>query len=263
MPNRRHITGALIHREVGRKRTTRTEDFIVGAKRRKMADTNMSKSEADGERNDGDQRQGYMIPGVDGRLQFAFPKKIITILKYVDNQIQTSVSGGLSTIIYRMNGPYDPDVTNAGHQPMYWDTYTGIYQNARVLGSRIRVDFMPAVLSGSYGPYQIGINGSYSSSSLGTSGGTRAEMSDAVSSTISVDEGGKSLSLVYSPEISLGRPAGDDTVGSTISTFPSNQYFAHVWVGDISGQQASSIVYHKVTIEYTIEFFGLNIPSAS
>lgn len=226
----------------------------------------MSRSgDGDGnDRNDGNQRVARMIPGVDGKLQFGFPKKIITILRYSDLQSQTSVSGGISTFIYRMNGPFDPDLTAVGHQPLYWDQYTPIYQNYRVLGSQIRIEWAPALPDdGTVGPWQVGITGSVSSSSLGTSGPTRAEMNDSVSDILSSKDGSASLFLNYSPEISLGRPAGDDTVGSLVTTFPTQQYFAHVWVQDIKGTAASSVVYHRVMLEYTVEFFGLNIPTGS
>lgn len=217
-------------------------------------------NDGDAERNDGNQERSFMIPGVDGRLQFAFPKKIITILRYADSQQQSSTAGGISTIIYRLNGPFDPDVTFTGHQPLYWDQYAGIYQNYRVLGARIVVDFAPAQ-STTAGPWNIGIVGNISSSSLGTVPSLRQEMNDSVTDLITRDGGSRSLAMTYSPEISLGRPAGDDTVGALVTTLPTQQYFAHVWVNDISG--ANSVVYHRVDIEYTIEFFGLNIPTQS
>lgn len=230
-----------------------------------MADTTMSRSgDGDSERNDGNQERAFMIPGVDGRLQFGFPKKIITILRYNETQQQASTLGGISTYIYRMNGPFDPDLTGVGHQPMYWDSYTPIYQNYRVLGSRISVEWAPQnPVTAGQGPWEVGIAGSISSSSLGTTGSARAEMNDAVSDLLGVNGDTATLSLVYSPEKSLGRPAGDDTVGSLVTTIPTQQYFAHVWVRDVYGQASPSIIYHRVMIEYTVEFFGLNIPTQS
>nr|QTE03560.1 MAG: putative capsid protein [Syrmaticus reevesii CRESS-DNA-virus sp.] len=230
-----------------------------------MGDTSMSKGGEGNERDDGNADRAFMIPGVDGRLQFGFPKKIITILRYSEVQVQASTLGGISTYIYRMNGAFDPDLTGAGHQPMYWDSYTPIYQNYRVRGARIVVEWSPAdsIDGNVHGPWEVGIAGSISSSSLGTTGSTRAEMNDAVSDIMSKDNGHNVLSLTFSPESNLGRPAGDDTVGALVTTIPNQQYFAHVWMRDIPGQASPSILYHKVMIEYNVEFFGLNIPTGS
>lgn len=218
----------------------------------------------DGERNDGDQRKAYMIPGVDGKLQFGFPKKIITILRYAEFQQTTSTSGGINTYIYRMNGPFDPDLTGSGHQPLYWDQFTPVYQNYRVLGSKINVEWSPQTPDdGSYGPFVVGITGSTSSSSLGTLYSTRMEMNDSVHDFMGTEEGNRSLWLNYSPERSLGRPAGDDTVGALVTTTPTQQYFAHVWMADVRGTATSSVVFHRVMIEYTIEFFGQVIAGQS
>jgi hypothetical protein len=41
--------------------------------------------------------------------------------------------------VYRGNSVYDPDYTGAGHQPLYFDQYMGIYERYRVLGAKIVV----------------------------------------------------------------------------------------------------------------------------
>lgn len=226
-------------------------------KRTIMADSDMTSKSGDGERDNGNQKEAFMIPGVDGKLQFGFPTKIITILRYIQTNTLTSTTGGIATQVFRMNGPFDPDVTGIGHQPMYWDRYAAIYQSYRVLGSRITAIATPMNTNlANFGPYSFGINGSTSSSSLGTSNVNRMEQNDAISTTFSSFEGPSVLSFAYSPEIKLGRPAGDDTIGAFVSTNPTNQYYAHVWVNDDFGP-ASSLIKLKVELEYTIEFHGL------
>lgn len=240
------------------------------SKRRRTQHLSMSnaamKGEGDGghqDRHDGQQEESFMIPGVDGRLQFGFPQKIITILRYATTQIQVSTSGGNSTYIYRMNGAFDPDLTGIGHQPMFWDNFSAVYQNYRVLGSRITIEWAPALYNDdSTGPWHVGIVGNPSSSSLGSDFESRAEQNQSISDVLTSRDGTRTLSMTYSPMTSLGRPPGDDTVGALVTTIPTQQYFAHVWMRDIKGP-ASSTVYHKAMIEYTVEFFAPQIQSTS
>lgn len=222
-----------------------------------MADTDMgtNKSDSRSQRDDGNQEDAFMIPGVDGRLQFGFPTKIITILRYTDHYPQTSTAGGIATQVMRMNGPFDPDLTGVGHQPMYYDRYAAIYSSHRVLGSRLTAVISGTTLQSTQGPWAFGINGSTSSSSMGTSVRNREEQNDGISTVYNGQNTPVVLSFAYSPEIKLGRPAGDDTVGAFVNTNPTTQYFAHVWMADLNGATSTANV--KITMEYTIEFHGL------
>lgn len=221
-----------------------------------MADTSMGTSKHDtAQRDDGNQEDAFMIPGVDGRLQFGFPTKIITILRYVDILPQTSTAGGIATTVYRLNGLFDPDVTNVGHQPMYFDNYAQIYQSYRVLGSRLTTKISGASLATTQGPWAFGINGSVQSGALSTSTRNRMEQNDGVSTLYNGQQGVDTLSFAYSPEIKLGRPAGDDTVGAFVSANPSQSYYAHVWFADLNGTTSNAIM--STTIEFTVEFYGL------
>jgi len=219
----------------------------------------MKHSESD--RQDGNQDHGHMIPGVDGKLQFGFPTKIITILKYVDLYGLTSTAGGIANQVFSMNSVFDPDVTGVGHQPMYFDRYQAIYNNYRVLGSRLTAEISPTTPVSATGPFVWGINGSFSSASLGTSSVVRMEQNDAVSDLFNQQEGAKRLSFAFSPEIKLGRSSEDDTVNGTTAASPSLQYYAHVWFSDANSQTTSAIL--RIWIEYTVEFYLLKLESQS
>nr|QTE03410.1 MAG: putative capsid protein [Phoenicopteridae CRESS-DNA-virus sp.] len=225
-----------------------------------MADTSMgtNKSSDHSQRDDGNQEDAFMIPGVDGKLQFGFPTKIITILRYVNAHAAVSTSGGISTIVYRMNGPFDPDLTGIGHQPMYWDRYAAIYQSYRVLGARLTAIVSPQsiVSTGNQPVINFGISGSTASTTMGTNPYNRMEQNDSITTLINQHSAPTKLSFAYSPEIKLGRPAGDDTVGAFVSTNPVTQYYAHVWVNDESAAASTNILV-KIEVEYTIEFHGL------
>lgn len=257
MSNRHHVVHSLAHRETGAKRRTTSDHFVHGRKRRKMTDSKMTeaRSTSESQRDDGNQEDAFMIPGVDGRLQFGFPTKIITILRYVDIYNITSTTGGITSLVFRMNGCFDPDVTNLGHQPMYFDNYAALYDNYRVRGSRITARISGANLATTQGPWAFGINGTVQSAVLSTVVRTRMEQNDSISTTYNGQQTPDTLSFAYSPEIKLGRPSGDDTVSAAVNNTPSQQYYAHVWFADLNGTTSQAVL--RVMIEYNVEFYGL------
>ena len=51
------------------------------------------------------------------------------------------LNNGSSTVVhvFRGNSLYDPDYSGIGHQPMYFDQYSLVYERYRVLGAKISV----------------------------------------------------------------------------------------------------------------------------
>jgi hypothetical protein len=64
---------------------------------------------------------------------FGFPDRIYTKLRYCDSGSQSCTSGATGLQIFRWNSVFDPDFTNAGHQPLYRDTYAAIYDQYAVV----------------------------------------------------------------------------------------------------------------------------------
>lgn len=77
-------------------------------------------------------------------LGSGFPKKMLATLTYYDSQTLTSTAGALSQYQFCCNGIYDPNITGAGHQPMYRDQLAAIYNHYTVIGSKITVQAMCA-----------------------------------------------------------------------------------------------------------------------
>lgn len=66
-----------------------------------------------------------------------FPKKLKFIHKYVDS-LGVQVSAGVQSIRqFSCNGLYDPDITSTGHQPIYFDNLTALYDHYTVFRSTI------------------------------------------------------------------------------------------------------------------------------
>lgn len=70
---------------------------------------------------------------------YGFPDRILTRLRYCDYGSQSCTTGAVGLQIFRFNSTFDPDYTNAGHQPMFRDTYAGIYDQYSVVSATMKV----------------------------------------------------------------------------------------------------------------------------
>lgn len=68
-----------------------------------------------------------------------FPKKICTTLKYEEPIVLNCPSGTMGNYQFSLNGLYDPNITGTGHQPMYFDQYTALYDHYCVIGAKATV----------------------------------------------------------------------------------------------------------------------------
>lgn len=59
--------------------------------------------------------------------------------RYCEQIGLTSASGVPAYYKFSCNGLYDPNVTATGHQPMYFDQFSGLYYHYVVLASRIKI----------------------------------------------------------------------------------------------------------------------------
>jgi len=76
-----------------------------------------------------------------------FPKQLFNTLRYTE-EITANFSGGLWKYLWVANGMYDPNSTGTGHQPLYFDQLTAIYDHYTVLRSRIKAYFLcPSTIS--------------------------------------------------------------------------------------------------------------------
>jgi len=66
-----------------------------------------------------------------------FPKKMIMTHKYSELYNLSSVLGAQTNHNIRCNGMYDPFASGAGHQPMYFDQMSALYNHYTVIGSKI------------------------------------------------------------------------------------------------------------------------------
>lgn len=77
-------------------------------------------------------------------LGLGFPKQLTLKHKYRDTLSLTSTAGALATQLYVANGLFKPDASNAGHQPLYFDQLTALYDHYCVIASKITWRFTAA-----------------------------------------------------------------------------------------------------------------------
>lgn len=76
-------------------------------------------------------------------LGFGFPKIVKMRHRYFENVTLVSSAGVPAFQRFRANGMYDPNQTGVGHQPLYYDQMTPIYNHWKVIGAKISVQFIP------------------------------------------------------------------------------------------------------------------------
>jgi len=93
-------------------------------------------------------------PKTTGTAKIAYPKSICdfgtsyplrAMMKqvYTDTVILTSTLGVQSNYQFCLNSLFDPNITAAGHQPMYFDQMMAIYNHYTVIAAKMTVKFIP------------------------------------------------------------------------------------------------------------------------
>jgi len=186
-----------------------------------------------------------------------FPEKMITTLRYTDI-LNVSNSGGVTGKSFRLNSLYDPNATDLGHQPAYFDQYSLIYAKYRVISSTIKVTFSPASSDTEItadGPWCVGITAN-SSGNFPTNIQTLCEQNRTVSSMLTRDSGTALArhQLTYQPKRDMGIAPDEDTLSATTGNNPDDQYLAYVFISNVPTANTTQVIF-KVDIEYKCMFF--------
>lgn len=73
----------------------------------------------------------------------AFPPFLHNTLRYC-GKTQVTLSVGTGNYKFRANSLYDPDFTSTGHQPLYFDQLSALYDHYIVVRSRLKIYFASA-----------------------------------------------------------------------------------------------------------------------
>lgn len=81
------------------------------------------------------------------------PAKVMVKHRYVDTIVLSATTGAPSAYFWSANGMYDPDITGTGHQPLYFDQYSALYNHYTVIGAK--VTFRVVSAASSYSPMRV------------------------------------------------------------------------------------------------------------
>lgn len=74
----------------------------------------------------------------------AFPLRLQNTMRYTETVDITLNGSGTASYLFSCNGLYDPNITGTGHQPLYFDQLTALYNHYKVIRSTMVVQPMVA-----------------------------------------------------------------------------------------------------------------------
>jgi hypothetical protein len=183
-----------------------------------------------------------------------FPDRLRCTLKYRANYLQFS---GVSPAaqVFRINSLYDPDLTNTGHQPNFYDQLTSsIYQQYLVMGAQVEVEIFN--LNNEEGLATcVGLYSDANNSGLTTEALQESRYAKSVYSGLF--QGGQAIQKLVMPFISIGQLQGLDTKymnsdPSLYSAIGSNPVDQAYFIFKASSQDGSSSI--ALGMNFTIYF---------
>jgi hypothetical protein len=201
-------------------------------------------------------RSARLPGGAGGRQQQAvgFPDRITARLQYTTS---VRVSPGVVTYqdtVYRLNSPFDPEFSGAGHQPRGWDTLAGLYDRYRVKRCRA---VLHARQRAAHGIQVVLIPSNQSASLINTD--YPSEIQRATPSMVTgSSQPTVNLDVTYVNHDILGQTAAqynaNEDTASLTTTNPTEAMFLHVFAFQLDG--ATVLDYeHVISLFYDVEFF--------
>lgn len=187
-----------------------------------------------------------------GNLGLGFPKKIKQIHRYSQFFTLQSTTGVGQNHFFSCNNIFDPDLTAAGHQPLYTDQMFQLYNHATVIGSRIRVRFSPDSSAQGSGLFALSINDDAAATATLTAQSIQ-EQSNTKYKCISPagQEGFQTLTANFSTRKQFGKTITSNSLlrNSALAGPVEQSYFQLTLVGFANNTIIASI---DVLIEYIV-----------
>lgn len=186
---------------------------------------------------------------------YGFPTSFRTKLRYHEAIALSSVSGSVSSNVFRANSCFDPNQTGTGHQPMYYDQLTAVYNRYSVNYSKIRVSFHVITETAATSDFIVGITGNQSGA-LGSDPNVICEQPHGTYSVCNGRNGStgtRILTLDFTPQSCMGMSPQDSDVSASAGGNPNDVYLFTVWAADRQSTGTTSIV-AEVDIFYDVVF---------
>lgn len=206
--------------------------------------------------------QVFRVPAWAGKSKTGFPKELHMKHRYCEVIQIGAVGGAVQNYSFIANGMFDPNHSGTGHQPLYFDQLSAIYNHYVVLNSKITVK--ATVVGTVTQPVALAVYVNDDTTVTPASPQIAAEQSSAKYGTV-LPDGNGTLTLVnrYSAKQNFGPGAiSDPNLQGTVSANPTE-----VMAFTISGQAIDLVstwgTYCFVTIEYDVVWQELRDIGAS
>lgn len=191
-----------------------------------------------------------------GRMATGFPRQMKMNHKYCASITSTGGSGAMASHFFSCNGMFQPDISGSGHQPMYFDNMTNIYNHFVVIGSKITCIFMPNTTTETPARIAIWLNDD-TTTSLASMDAMQENVHSAGTATAIAANETKTLINTFStkktfPGSVLGNP---ELRGNSVANPTEQVYYV---ISSQAGDLASSTNLRvQVCIEFTAIWFEL------
>lgn len=178
-----------------------------------------------------------------------FPKKLVETHKYAELvNLATGAAGAQASYTFSCNGLYDPNITGTGHQPMYFDQLSAIYDHYCCVASKISVRFCPQTTTV---PCLVAVYVNDDSTVTPNIQGA-IEQSTGVTALLGPNTDlTKQLKLSWNAKSYFGKdPLSNTELQGTASANPTEQSFYTITI-DSAAQAIATTVVVLVEIEYT------------
>lgn len=208
------------------------------------------------------------VPGLIRSLVPLCPPAIRVLLKYNYRVAWSSSTGALSLQVFTGNGLFDPDITNAGAQPLGYDQWSAFYNRYRVLASSMQADYVtPDASTNDAQTLRVALVPSASATTY-TNFEAAASQPYAVSKYVNgtIPNNASRLTALMESAVINGRTKqgilDDDNMSAATSANPADLWYWHLYCSpvDSTATTSGSII---GTVSYLVDFFDRSLLSLS
>jgi len=193
---------------------------------------------------------------------YGFPKKALVRHRYVDNVTINSTSGVLTNYVMCLNGCHDPNISQGGHQPLFYDELISRYNHYHVIGSKMTVRLIP--MESNTVPCAVSLTFNDDNTVTPTTIGAIQEQTGASFSILgSGGDASITLSLNYSAKKYFGKSVlSNNNLQGESGSNPFEGYFGVITLVGADGATSVSVI-AQIVIEYIVIWHELKDTSGS
>lgn len=186
------------------------------------------------------------------KVQFGLglPKRATVTHRYVETIVMTSTAGVIAKQQFIANGMFKPNITSSGHQPLYFDQFTALYDHYTIIGSKITVKVCAGTANEAASQFTIMLNDDTSSSNI-TDPDNAFEQSQHAPMKLLPPNTNNTYTLHkgFSPKKTFGGSIlGNDLLQGTSTTNPTEASYYDLYFASVGSANTTCAV--QVLIEF-------------